>query len=107
MSRHQRPVDQRGRLDAEPFGYVVTKNGQIRISYEDRVVTTVAGGHGDRLAHRLERADPAQFQLLLAKATGNFSSAATNADPRQPRGRGRDGRRTERLASRTSLRYDR
>ncbi len=72
MSRRQRPVDQRGRLDAEPFGYVVTKNGQVRVSYGDRVVATVAGDDADRLGRRLERADPAQVQLLLAKATGNF-----------------------------------
>ncbi len=72
MSRRQRPVDQRGRLDAEPFAYVVTKDGQLRISYEGRLVSTLAGEQVDRLGRRLERADPAQVQLLLAKATGNF-----------------------------------
>ena len=45
MSRRQRPVDQRGRLELEPFGYVTTKNGQLRISYDGRVVTTLAGDH--------------------------------------------------------------
>jgi len=72
MSRRQRPVDQRGRLDAEPFAYVVTKDGQVRISYEGRLVSTLAGEQADQLGRRLERADPAQVQLLLAKATGNF-----------------------------------
>jgi len=72
VSRRQRPVDQRGRLDAEPFAYVVTKDGQVRISYEGRLVTTLAGEQADRLGRRLEPADPAQVQLLLAKATGNF-----------------------------------
>ena len=72
MSRRQRPVDQRGRLEEEPFAYVATKNGQVRISYDGRVVSTVAGDQGDRLLRRLAAADPAQVQLLLAKATGNF-----------------------------------
>lgn len=76
MTPRRRPVDQRGRLDAEPFAYTATKDGQVRISYDGRMVTTVAGDQGLRLARRLERAQadgqPAQVQLLLAKATGNF-----------------------------------
>ena len=72
MSRRRRPVDQRGRLELEPFGYVTTKSGQIRISYDGQVVTTVAGEQADRLIRRLEHAEPSQVQLLLAKATGNF-----------------------------------
>jgi hypothetical protein len=71
-SRRRRPVDQRGRLEVEPFGYVITKAGLIRISYEGRVVATVAGDQADRLALRLANAEPAQVQLLLAKITGNF-----------------------------------
>jgi len=50
----------------------VTKDGQVRISYEGRLVSTLAGEQADRLGRRLERAEPAQVQLLLAKATGNF-----------------------------------
>jgi len=72
VSRRQRPVDQRGRLELEPFGYVTTKNGQVRISYDGRVVTTLAGDHASRLIRRLEGAEPTQVHLLLAKATGNF-----------------------------------
>jgi hypothetical protein len=72
VSSKRRPVDQRGRLEAEPFGYVITKARLVRISYEGRVVTTVAGDQADRLARRLANADPAQVQLLLAKVTGNF-----------------------------------
>lgn len=66
------PVDQRGRLEEEPFGWSSTKNGQLRISYEGRVVTTLAGPQASRLERRLVEADPHQAQLLLAKATGNF-----------------------------------
>jgi len=72
VSRRQHPVDQRGRLELEPFGYVTTKNGQLRISYDGRVVTTLAGDQAERLHRRLDSADPRQIQLLLAKATGNF-----------------------------------
>ena len=68
----RRPVDQRGRLDAEPFEHRVTKDGTIRISYGGRVVATVAGDDALRLVTALGSADVRSAQLLLAKATGNF-----------------------------------
>lgn len=82
---HRAPVDAHGRLASHPFGYRITKDGSVRISYEGRVVTTVSGRAGDRLAVTLETArvdglaereqsgDPElAVQLVLAKATGNF-----------------------------------
>jgi hypothetical protein len=66
-------VDARGRLEGEPFAYRVTKDGQVRISFEGRPVTVVAGPRATRLAAALRDApDPMAVQLLLAKATGHF-----------------------------------
>ena len=60
-------------LADDPFDYHVTKSGLVRISRGGRVVVTVAGAQGDRLAAALERAaDEHAAQLLLAKATGNY-----------------------------------
>jgi hypothetical protein len=68
------PVDARGRLEEEPFGYRVTKDDRVLISFRGRQVTVVAGARGARLAGELEAAggDASRVQMLLAKATGNF-----------------------------------
>jgi hypothetical protein len=68
------PVDARGRLEDEPFGHRVTKDGRVLVSFQGRQVTVVAGRRAERLAGELAAAggDAAQVQLLLAKATGHF-----------------------------------
>jgi hypothetical protein len=68
------PVDERGRLDDEPFAHRVTKDGRVLISFEGRRVSVVAGRRAARLVAALQQAagDPAAVQLLLAKATGHF-----------------------------------
>jgi microcystin degradation protein MlrC len=68
------PVDERGRLDDEPFAHHVTKDGRVLISFEGRRVSVVAGRRAARLIAALQQAaaDPAAVQLLLAKATGHF-----------------------------------
>lgn len=60
-------------LAEDPYDYQVTKAGPIRVSRGGRVVATIAGHAGDRLAAALDRApDERERQLLLAKATGNY-----------------------------------
>ncbi len=54
------------------FGYAVTKDGRVRISYGPRVVTTVAGAAASKLIASLRAADEQAVQQLLARATGNF-----------------------------------
>jgi hypothetical protein len=54
------------------FGYRVSKDGRVFVSFHGRDVVTVAGATGERLAAALAAADGEQEQLLLAKATGNF-----------------------------------
>ncbi|HJR97208.1 MAG TPA: hypothetical protein VJ979_04810 [Actinomycetota bacterium] len=61
-----------GGLEAEPFGYAITKDGRIRITWRSKVVVTVSGSKASRLAAALTAADPEQVQRLLARATGNF-----------------------------------
>jgi hypothetical protein len=56
----------------EQFGYRVTKDDRVLVTFRGRHVVTVAGAKGEQLAAALAEADGEQEQLLLAKATGNF-----------------------------------
>jgi hypothetical protein len=56
----------------EPFGYRISKDGRVLVTFHGRQVVTVAGAKAERLAAALAGADSEQVQLLLAKATGNF-----------------------------------
>ncbi len=66
------PEDARNRFDEDVFVHRVTKDGKVLISWQGRVVTTVAGKPAAKLIDRLERADRREVQHLLARATGNF-----------------------------------
>ncbi len=59
-------------LAERPFGYLVTKDGRVRISFRSTVVTTVAGSNAARLIAALDGAHVDDVQQLLARATGNF-----------------------------------
>jgi hypothetical protein len=66
------PVDARNRFDEDVFTHRVTKDGKVLISWQGRVVTTVAGKPATRLIAKLAGADRREAQHLLARATGNF-----------------------------------
>ena len=59
-------------LGDDPFAYHVTKDGRILIDRGGRRVTVVAGGAATSLIAKLEAADEAGAQQLLARATGNY-----------------------------------
>jgi hypothetical protein len=65
---------------AEVFRFRAHKDGTVRIAYRGKVVTTLAGKEAARFLARVAGADPAQAQLLMAKATGNFK----RGNERQP-----------------------
>jgi hypothetical protein len=66
------PEDARNRFDDDIFIHRVTKDGKVLISWQGRIVTTVAGRDAARLISRLESADRREVQHLLARATGHF-----------------------------------
>ena len=68
------PIDARARLEDEPFGHRLTKDGRVLVSFEGRQVAVVAGRRAQRLIAELQAAgaDVAGVQMLLAKVTGNF-----------------------------------
>jgi hypothetical protein len=67
------PVDKRGRLAADPFHHVVTKDGRVLVTRSGRNVGVVAGARAERLRAQLAAAtDERVVQLLLARATGQY-----------------------------------
>ena len=65
-------IDKRGRLEAEPFAYQVTKNGKVFIAFQGKPVTTLQGKLAQKFLKRIENVPIHEAQLLMAKATGNF-----------------------------------
>ena len=59
-------------LANEPFAYTATKNGTLQLHARGRIVKTMKGKAASSLLEKLESADKAQRQRLLAKATGQF-----------------------------------
>jgi hypothetical protein len=65
------PVDQRGRLAERPFSYQLTRD-KILITWQGRIVKTLAGDDAARFRVELTALDDDGVQLLLARLTGNF-----------------------------------
>ena len=66
------PEDVRNRFEEDVFTHRITKDGKVLISWQGRMVTTVAGKDAVKLVTRLETADRREVQHLLARATGHF-----------------------------------
>jgi len=69
-------------LAGEPFSFVSRADGSIVIHYHAAPVTLLRGKAAERFAIRMDGADPATAQQLMARATGQFK-----------RGNEREGRR--------------
>jgi hypothetical protein len=54
------------------FSWRATKSGEVRISRDGRVVSTLRGSAAERFLRRAERAGEAAQQQLMARATGNY-----------------------------------
>lgn len=65
-------IDERGRLEEQPFDYRITKDQKVLISWNGRNIMTMSEKRAAKLIASLENADERETQLLLAKATGNF-----------------------------------
>jgi hypothetical protein len=59
-------------LSHEPFSCVTRADGTVVISYHGALVTLLRGRAADRFATRMDGADAAAAQQLMARATGNF-----------------------------------
>ena len=60
------------RLDSEPFDYQPLKSGSVVIRCEGKPAKTLSGKEAAKFLNRIDSADAAQAQLLMAKVTGQF-----------------------------------
>jgi hypothetical protein len=65
------PIDRRGKLLERPFTHQLTRD-KVLISWNGRVVKTLAGPAAERFRADAAALDEDALQLLLAKVTGNF-----------------------------------
>jgi len=54
------------------FEYKATSDGRVFISWNHRVVVTLAGSKAARFLEQATGVDDAGLQLLMARSTGNF-----------------------------------
>lgn len=66
------PEDAGNRFDEDIFTHRITKDRNVLISWQGRIVTTIASRNAAKLISRLENADRREVQHLLARATGHF-----------------------------------
>jgi hypothetical protein len=59
-------------LADEPFSYLTRADGTIVIRYRGAPVSLLRGKSADRFSTRMDGADSAGAQQLMARATGNF-----------------------------------
>lgn len=65
-------VDKRGKLLDDVFSYEAHKDGKVFIYWHTRQVTILKGKAAQKFLANIEKLQPHQAQLLMAKATGNF-----------------------------------
>lgn len=65
-------IDNRGRLQENPFSYKMTKANKIIIFYENRQIMILSEASSMRLHKRMNGKSDFDIQMELAKVTGNF-----------------------------------
>jgi hypothetical protein len=71
-------------LAGRPFSYLSRTDGTIVIRYHEAPVTLLRGKTALRFAARMEQADAAAAQLLMARVTGNFRRGNERVAKRPP-----------------------
>lgn len=64
-------IDQRGKLEDEPFDVQVTRD-KVLVRFRGRLVRTLTGADVDEIRAAVDAGDGAAVQLLVARKTGNF-----------------------------------
>ena len=72
VNKEKMATDCRGRLLEEPFSYMATKDGSVRISYQGRMIKVLSPKKAAAFLRQAQTADSQELQLLMAKATGHF-----------------------------------
>jgi hypothetical protein len=65
------PDEKSNPLEDQPFSWMEV-NGEVRISWQGRIVTILRKEKAVKFLERVQFADEEQEQLIMAKVTGNF-----------------------------------
>ena len=65
-------VDKRGKLEAQPFDFQITKDNRVLIYWDNRIIMTLKGDAAKKLITKLDGVAEIAIQLALAKVTGHF-----------------------------------
>ena len=69
---HDDPIDQRGKLEEQPFDYQITKDQRVLLFWNAKHIKTLAGQEARKFIDKIATLNESEAQLLLAKVTGNF-----------------------------------
>ncbi len=65
-------IDQRGKLEEQPFTYRTTKDGKVFIQRHGKQIVILKGEAAEKFIIAVEQANTQQAQLLMARVTGHF-----------------------------------
>jgi len=65
-------IDQRKKLEENPFEYKVTKSGKVFIYWQNKNIMTLSGERAAKFLKKIENKSDFDIQLELAKVTGHF-----------------------------------
>lgn len=59
-------------LTENPFSYLASKDGKVRIFRSSKLATTLRGKEAIRFLSKIESADESGSQLIMARVTGQY-----------------------------------
>lgn len=65
-------IDKRGRLEAHPFSFRMTKDRKVFIHWNGKQVMVLKGRAAEKFLAEIIDVDDHQAQLIMAKVTGHF-----------------------------------
>ena len=65
-------IDQRNKLDENPFSYQITKAQKTMISWNNKVIMTLSEKDTKSFLSKIDGKSDYEIQMVLAKITGNF-----------------------------------
>jgi len=65
-------IDKRGKLEAEPFSFRVTKGRKVFIHWNGKQILVLKGTAAEKFFAAITSVDVQQAQLVMARVTGHF-----------------------------------
>lgn len=65
-------IDQRKKLECEPFSYQITKDKKVRLFYRTKEVKIISNNTALNFIEKIKDLPINEQQLVMAKITGNF-----------------------------------